>query len=180
MAKALDELMLELLEKGIQIPSYITDDLKSGRSLAGILSRQSCEGDTSAKTMSILEKVEMNLLSLAESTGGRDNAEKWQQKIDSALNSDDGDCCSAPLPSAPASRYNSGVPRGEYWIRFMESELSPYSHELEGLFDSFGLKALPQDDGYLVIYGNKDNVTSFLKDIRDKERLRRSAEAPGT
>jgi len=170
MAKALDELMLDLLKKGAKIPGYVTDDLKSGRSLAGIHSRQSCENDTSAKVMSILENVEMNLLSLAESAEGREYAEKWQQKINDAQICDSGDSCASPLPYATATKYNTGVPRGEYWIRIMESELSPFNNEIEGLLDGFDLISLPQDDGYLLIYGKKENVTSFLKDIRDKER----------
>ena len=177
MAKALDELMLELIEKGVQIPGNVADDLKSGRSLAGIQSRQPCDGNVSVKAMSILENVEMNLLSLAESTVGRDHAENWQRKIESALAGDGFDHCPAPSPSpsTSATRYNSGVPRGEYWIRVMESELSPVSHELEGLLDGFELNSLPQDDGYLLLYGKKENVTSFLRDIRDKERLRRNS-----
>ena len=171
MAKALDELMLELMGKGAEIPGSVVGDLKSGRSLAGIFTRQPCEGDAAIKTMSILENAEMNLLSLAESTGGRDYAEKWQKKINDALTSGGERGCAAPS-SASATRYNSGVPRGEYWIRVKESDLSPYSHELEGLLAAFKLHTKPQDDGYLLLYGEKGNVSSFLKDIRDKERAR--------
>jgi len=188
MAKALDELMLELIKKDAEIPGNVTGDLRSGRSLAGIFSRQPCEGDTAIKTMSILENVEMNLLSLAETVGERDYAEKWQQKINDALMSDGAiaggaiaggasagaTCTDGNTPSQPASawKYNSGVPRGEYWIRVKESELEPVSHELDGLLESFGLKALPQDDDYLLLYGKKENVSAFLKDIRDRERQR--------
>jgi len=175
MAKAMDELMLELIEKGAEIPGYVADDLKSGRSLAGIQSRQTCEGDSSVKAMSILESVEMNLLSLAESAYGRGYADEWQRKIDSALAAGGGaEDCRTPAPFASATRFNSGVPRGEYWIRVKESELSPVSDELEGLLGSFGLVSLPQEDGYLLLYGKKENVTSFLRNIRDKERLRRN------
>jgi len=170
MAKALDELMLELIGQGTDIPGNVADSLKSGRSLAGVALKGSCEGDTAARVMSTLESVEMNLLSLAESACGRDYAEKWQQKINDAMAIESSDQSCAP--SATATRYNSGVPRGEYWIRVKESELAPVSNELEGLLDSFMLKALPQDDGYLMLYGKKENVSSFLKDIRDKERQR--------
>jgi len=179
MAKALEELMLELLKKGVEIPGNVADDLKSGRSLAGVNARQSCEGEASAKVMSILENVEMNLLSLAESAVGREHAEKWQQQIEDALKSDGGDSCRA-APPVSASKFVPGLPRGEYWIRVKESELSPVSHELAGLLDGFELKSLPQDDGYLLLYGKKENVTSFLKDIRDKERLRRAKATEGT
>jgi len=173
MAKALEILILELLEKGIVIPETVIDDLKQGRSLAGIQARQSCEGDTSFKAMSVLENVEMNLLSLVESATGRDNADKWQQRINDALTDDSGQECQGVRPFAPATRYNSGVPGGEYWIRVKESELSPVAQELEELLDGFELKSLPQDDGFLLLYGKKENVTSFLKDIRDRERQRR-------
>jgi len=175
MAKALDELMLELIKIGAEIPANVTGDLKTGRSLAGIYSRQPCEGDTAVKTMSILENVEMNLLSLAETAFGREHAGKWQQKIGDALTGDGGDNCRAPSPPATATRFNTGVPRGEYWIRVKESELSPVSHELEELLTGFGLKSQLQDDGYLLLYGKKENVSSFLKDIRDKERMRRNS-----
>jgi len=171
MAKTLDELMLELKKRGAEIPGNVTGDLKSGRSLASIYMRQPCEGDTAVKTMSILENVEMNLLSLAESTAGREFAEKWQQRIDGTLAGDAGADGCAPSQPASAWKYNSGVPRGEYWIRVKESELAPVSHELDGLLAGFELRSLPQDDDYLLLYGKKENVSAFLKDIRDKFRM---------
>ena len=152
-AKALDALMMELIAKGITIPEHIAEDLKSGRSFAGILLRQPDDIEISAKAAFILENVEMNLLSLAEIEFGADYAETWQKAIIGAYREK-----AAPIS---ASKFTSGVPKGEYWIRVQTSELTAFTPE------AFGLSVMEQKDGYTLIYGKKDNVTAFLDCMKE-------------
>ena len=157
-AKVLDELMLELMEKGITIPRQAVDDLKSGRSFANIGIRQPNDSDIEAKAMFALQNVEMNLLSLAETGISAEYAEKWQGRILKAYSEE-------TTQVSAASAFVSGVPKGKHWIRIQASELSEV-HGFQKLLDANMLSSVAQEDGYLLIYGKKEGVTAFLKEIR--------------
>ncbi|MCL2696228.1 MAG: DUF2096 family protein [Clostridiales bacterium] len=158
-AKRLDELMLALMDKGQTIPAHAAEDLKTGRSLAGILLRQ--HDDAAAmKAQAILERVEMNLLSLAESTFGRESAEDWQKRIAEAYAQETGP------ESASASRFVTGVPKDAYWVRVQ----ADYPSQADVAPETFGLTAVAQEDGYLLIYGRKEDVSAFLNEIRERIR----------
>ena len=154
-AKALDELMLALIGQGAKIPAHEAEGLKAGRSLAAIHARQPDTEETAAKAAAALENVEMNLLSLAELQGGADYANAWQARIASAYQEE-------MVPPA-AAKMAYGVPKGVHWIRFQTAEL-PGDIPPE----SYDLTANPQEDGYTLIYGKKESIAAFLKDIRQK------------
>jgi len=159
-AKTLDELMLELIKKGVEIPRHVKEDLKSGRSLASMGSRQPEAGDVADKTMVTLENVEMNLLALAEINFGSDTAESWQRRISESYQEQP----SSPL-STPSSRIASGVPRGDHWIRIQ----SDYIDTVEGadeLLEASAVSIIRQEDGYILIHGRKEDVSAFLGEIR--------------
>ena len=164
-AKVLDELMIELIGRGVQIPDHVVGGIRSGRSFVSITLRQPDE-EVARQAMIALQNVEMNLLSLAEQVGGGDYAEEWQRRVNDAYAQECVYTRSAPPPSA--AKFVSGVPKGEYWIRIEEAELLPVKDELERLLADFELATIAQEDGYLLLYGKKENVSSFLKDIRQK------------
>ena len=168
--KVLDGLMLELIGKGADIPRHISEDLRSGRSLAGICTLQTGDyDDVAPKVMVLLESIGMNLLSLAEERCGIEYAEEWQRRIIGAYSNDNTVQQKQRLQVKPKlPTFVTGVPKGEYWIRIDGSELSPVSGDLDEMLTAFGLTANDQDDGYILLYGSKDNVSSFLKDIRRK------------
>ena len=156
-AKALDELMLELIGKGLPASPHVVDDLKAGRALASMEARQpGSNPELEAKIMPVLESVEMNLLALAEMAGGTAYADAWQGKIAEAYRS--------PMQAPPIAGKMRGVPRDAYPIRIQTSELEGCApaEELE-------LTALEQEDGYTLIYGKKENISIFLKGIRQNQ-----------
>ena len=156
-AKALDELMLELIGRGMEIPAHTVEDLKAGRSLAAIYARSPADEVIAAKAAAALENVEMNLLSLAEAQAGAAFADGWQARLAGAYQEE------APQIPPSAARMTPGVPKGAYWIRIQTSELAGIAprEELE-------LTLAAQEDGYTLIYGKQENVQSFLQDIRKK------------
>jgi len=160
-AKALDELMLELIEKEVGIPQHVTDDLKTGRSLANICSRKPEDPDISSKTMIALERVEMNLLALAEHNLGRDEAEAWQRRMIAIYREP-----AVKAAPPPASGVMSGIPRGDHWIRVQSSYLESVAGARE-LLEGAGLSVVIQEDDYLLIHGRKGDVSAFLKDMRE-------------
>jgi len=152
-AKVLDELMLELIEKGAQLPPHLSEDLKTGRALSNMAARSSDGGDFEMKIAPVLESVEMNLLALAELHGGAAYADGWQNKLAGAYQE--------PAQAVPAKTL-PGAPKGEHWIRVKTADLPDVRPA------DFMLTAVEQADGYTLIYGNQENISALLKEIRQK------------
>ena len=153
-AKALDELMLELIGQGLPASPHVVDDLKAGRALASMEARQpGGNPELEGKIAPVLERVEMNLLALAEMAGGAAFADSWQGKIAEAYQS--------PAQAPPIPGKMRGVPRDAYPIRIQTSELEGCEPP-----EALGLTAIEQEDGYTLIYGNKENISVFLGGVR--------------
>ena len=61
----------------------------------------------------------------------------------------------------------SGIPKSEYRIRLNTMEI-PIDNELSDLLVNLKLTIVPQDDGYSLIHGRKDDVKAFLNELRRK------------
>ena len=158
--KKLDELMVELLGKGFEVPQHVFEDLKSARNLIGIYRADPTELVSVMESSPYLQSVEMNLLSIAETGLGKDYADGWQRTIIAAYHEGAGG-------GAKAGAFVTGIPKGDYWIRLKTSDV-PLDEELEGLLGELNLSTKAPDDGYLLVHGTKDNVKIFLKEIRKK------------
>ena len=162
-AKILDRLTLELIEKSVEIPQHVTDGLKSVRTLARISSRDLEDKNLETRARIALENVEMNLLSLAEINLGLEAAKTWQLEINNAY-LEETVAQAAPV-SAP--KFGSGVPRGDHWVR-LQSDYMDTVEGVEQLMEGFNVSVLKQEDGYLLIHGRKENVSAFMKELREK------------
>ena len=174
-ARTLEEFLKELIEKGMTIPPQVVADLKTGRSVLSIYKRMPEETDIESELDAIadvemkarisLQNVEMNLLSLADEKIGREYAEEWQRKINASYEDQTETSDNAEDAVSGTSPYITGVPKGEYFIRIKQTELAEVNG-LDKLLVSYGLTSDSQADGYLLIYGRKEDVSAFLKEIR--------------
>jgi len=163
-AKVLDELMLELMDRGVEIPGHVTDDLKSSRTLARLGSRQPDDAALETKARAALERVEFNLLSLVDLHMGTEAAEAWQIRINSAYQQEDVAEQAVPV-SAP--RFGSGVPKGDRWVR-LQSDYLDTVEDAKEMLETFSVSVLKQEDGYLLIHGRNEDISAFLKELRQK------------
>lgn len=161
--KRLDELMVELLNKGFNIPEHLFGDLNAGRRLVNVLRMNTdpSEPDLAMESSPYLQTVEMNLLTIAEEGLGKDFAETWQKKIIEAYQTHDSDV-------GKSATYISGIPKTDHWVRLKTSEITADS-ELYEQIENLNLGFKPQDGGYLLIHGGKEDVKAFIKEIRQKE-----------
>ena len=166
-ARTLDTLMLALMAAGAAVPAHVAEDLRTGRSLGSILRRQPDDADSEAKARAALERAEMNLLALAETDLGREDAEAWQRKVNAAY-------AEPAAPDSAAAKYITGVPKGSHWIRLQAEYLAKAGDELPA---RYGLKAIRQEDGYQLLYGEKADVAAFLNEI--KQRIKEQEAAGG-
>jgi hypothetical protein len=156
----LEELMVELRQKGINIPQATADDLMSARTLITIHNTDPSVSTVEAEISLYLEKVEPILLSLAEFELGKDYADAWQAKTTEAITQ-------IEEKTAFKSRYVTGVVRGEGWLRIKTAGIIS-DVEVAVLLKQLNLSAKPQDDGYLLVQGDKDSIKTFVREIRKK------------
>jgi hypothetical protein len=162
--KLLEALLVELRAAGVVVPPELVDDLKSAKTLTGICRTESTCSSVASDIALYLDKVEPGLLGLAESQMGQEYAAEWQQRIEKARRQ-------APENAAIRSRFVTGISKGDHWIRIKTSNLIADSDLNESLV-KLNLSCQQQDDGYLLVYGNKEKVKSLIREVstRIKER----------
>ncbi len=158
--KLLEALLVELRARGIVIPPELVDDLKSAKTLTGICRTESTGSNVASDIALYLDKIEPGLLGLAESQAGQEYADEWLHRIDKARRQ-------APENAAIRSRFVSGISKGDHWIRIKTANIIAESDLNESL-KKLNLSCKPQDDGYLLVYGNKENVKSLVREVSTK------------
>lgn len=158
--RLLEGLMVELKAKGIAIPQEAVDDLKSAKTLTSIYKTESVTSNVASDIALYLDKVEPSLLSLAESEIGQEYADEWQNRIYKARTQ-------APEKAAVSPRFVSGIAKGEHWIRIKTSNIIADS-ELSESLKRLNLSCKRQDDGYLLVYGNKENVKTLIREVSSR------------
>lgn len=157
--KVLEEIIVELNKKGVTVPQELVDDLRSSKTLINIHRTDPTILEIATEIELYFEKVESNLLYLAESDIGEEYANSCLKKIDEARKK------GLIEKTTATSRFVSGVPKGKQWIRISISNLVS-DKEMEGLLKELNLSSKPQDDGYLLIYGKDEDLKVFIRKLR--------------
>jgi hypothetical protein len=159
--KALEQLIVDLRGKGVTIPAELVDDLKSAQTYINIARTDSTALDIVTDIELYLEKVESNLMYLAETDVGEAYVKECLKKVSEAR-------MKGLREAAPVKpKFVSGVPRGDHWIRLQVSDLISEA-DLSPLIEQFQLTVKPQENGYLLIHGKQEDVKALLKEVTDK------------
>ena len=67
------------------------------------------------------------------------------------------------------SRFTPGVPRNKNWIRIQTSEDTP-PEGIKKLVKESKLSYKMQKNGYILVYGNGENIKSFVKRMTEQFR----------
>lgn len=155
----LEELMVELMDRGVAIPQLVIEDLSAGRTLVNVFKTEPDELDAAFETSPYLSKVEMSLLSLADAAFGKAYSDEWSNRIARAYQEP------AAKESSARPAYTSGIPKGEYWVRLKTADLTVGEQQLVTLLAQFGLSAQVQE-GALLVHGRKEDVSALIKEVR--------------
>lgn len=160
--KVLEELIADLKKKGIPIPTDIMNDLKAAKTLINVLRADPTCVDTSQKIEQYLVNVESFLVSQGQRFGNK-YVEEWLKRLEKA---------SAALDEEESeTRFVTGIPRGQKWIRVAPSPELP-TEKLKKLAEQSKLSHETQSDGYLLVYGEDQQIKEFVKKIATKTRLK--------
>jgi len=107
--------------------------------------------------------VESNLINMAKEKFGQDFMESWIKKLEKARKN------RKPTDEAVVSRFISGLPKSEHWIRVLPSE-DLLKEDVKKTAEELGVSWRMQKDGYILVYGSKEKVKIFVKKMAEKCR----------
>lgn len=158
--KVLEQMMIDLRKKGASVRPEIMDDLKNAKTLIKILMVEPSRGENIQKVEQYLGNVESYLVSEGQRTMGLKYVDDWLERLEKA-NREIFD------EEEAGSRFVSGVPRHEKWIRVTSSnDLS--IEKLKAAANEMKLSYSEQKEGSLLVHGGDQSIKDFVKKMASK------------
>jgi hypothetical protein len=168
--KVLADLVAELRKKGELIPENIMNDLRSAKTMVHILQANQSHLENVERIETYLGNVEFYLISTAQEKFGSAFTDQWMKKLGKAKEK---------IPEGEEaegiSRFVPGIPRGKSWVRIKTSPDFP-PETIRKLAVGNGLSHKTQSNGFVLAYGNEENVKNFMDKLRKKQRQLRKKE----
>jgi len=159
--KNLADLLTELQERGEKIPAEVINDLRSAKTLIQVLRADSTHTEIISRIDTYLRSVESYVIFAAEKLG-TETVEEWLKKLDTKRAQKEKD-------RETGSRFSSGVPRDKSWMRIKISDETPLE-DVKNLVSESELSYKMQENGYMLLYGDKKNIKSFVKRLTEQFR----------
>ena len=160
--RTLADLLTELRKKGETIPADVMNDLRSAKTMIQILKADPTHTENIPRIETYLENVEFHLISAAQEKFGSEYVERWMKKLEEARRK-------VYEMEEAAPRFVPGIPRGKRWVRVQISHDTP-QRSIERLAKENKLSHKMQKDGYMLVYGERESIKSFVKKLAEKFR----------
>jgi len=167
--KVIEEMIIDLREKGILIPTETMTELQSAKTLVHVLEADSSKTDVTEQIDKCIFSLESYIMSKAEMVFGPEYVENWFVKLDQAK-----ECPEEPkketksVPNIP-----HGLPRGTKWIRISPSTLP--IDESKKIADALHLDCTVQDEGFLLVQGEDVQLRELVRMMAAKYEKRNVA-----
>ncbi len=159
--KVLADLLIELQERGEKIPADVMNDLRSAKTMIQVLKADPTHIESISRIDTYLRSVESYAIFTAEKHGTR-NVDKWLKRLEIEK-------MMKTKEKKAASRFIPGIPRDKTWVRIQISEDTP-REDVKRLVKTSKLSYKMQENGYMLVYGNGENIKSFVKRMTEKFR----------
>ncbi len=160
--KVLADLLIELRNKGEEIPANIMNDLRSAKTMIQILKASPKHIENLPKVETYLGNVESYLILAAQEKFGLDYVELWMRKLEKA-----GRKIKVVDRAKVTPRFVPGVPKDKHWMRIRTSENTP-KREVERLAEDERLSHKIQKNGYILVWGDDESIKAFVKKMAEK------------
>jgi len=167
--RILSDLATELKKKGVTVPQNIMRDLRSAKTMIEILKADPSCTECIPKIESYLDMAESSLILEVQEKLGPELAEKWMRKIETVRKK----AYEEEMETeAKASKFVPGIPRGQSWLRIeLSNETS--KETVEKIVKELELSCELQEDGYMLVYGEKEKIKTFVKRMAEELREKR-------
>ena len=155
--KLLEDMMIELKKKGVNIPPNVIEELRSAKSMIKLSCMKESQGEATQKAEEILGTVEAYLITEAQTILGSETVDKWLRRLEEA----NIETCEE-AETEKENQFVVGVPRDQKWIR-VEPNGNLSSERLHQLAAEQNLSVSKQTDGRLIIYGTQENIKEYIK-----------------
>ncbi len=159
--KILEDLMIALKKKDVDIPAKVVEDLRSARSmikLSCMKDMEDCREETIRKAEEFTANIEAFLFNAAEKVMEPQVVNDWLKRLEET---NAGVCEEEQVGE---NKFIVGVPRDQKWVRVEPTESFP-AERLEQLAVEKKLSINKQADGKFVIYGQKEDISAFIKQM---------------
>ena len=153
--KVLEKMIADFRRKGMAVPPQIMSDLKSAKTTIRILDVEPACEESLQKIDQYLMNVESYLVSEGQKKFGSKYIGPWLNQLEEAGKEKD-------EQGKKETRFVSGVPRPQKWIRVAISEEIPTA-KLKTLATAMKLSCEIQKDGSLLVYGEDQSIKDFVK-----------------
>jgi hypothetical protein len=158
----LSNLLIELQETGEKIPTDVMRDLRSAKTMIQVLKADPTHIENISRIDTYLRNVELYAIFTAEKHG-IEIVEEWLKKLEIEKRVE------SKEKKEAASRFISGVPRDKNWVRIQILEITPYE-DVKKIVEASNLSYKMQENGYMFVYGNGENIKCFIKRVAEKFR----------
>ncbi|MGD9130096.1 MAG: DUF2096 family protein [Candidatus Bathyarchaeota archaeon] len=155
-------LLTELQERGEKIPADVISDLRSANTMIQVLKADPTHTENIARIDTYMRSVESYVIFAAEKLG-TETVEKWLKKLEGIKT------VKKKEDRTAGSRFSSGVPRDKSWMRIKVSDDTPLE-DVKNLVRESKLSCKMQENGYVLVYGDGENIKSFVRRMAEQFR----------
>jgi hypothetical protein len=158
-SRILEEIIIELRKKGLEIPANVMSDLKSARTLMKV-ENVNHKGPVESEPQidQYLSSAEAYVITEAANLFPNEKVQKWLAELDVASC----DSCVTVEKAKEESKFIPGVPRDQKWVR-VEPQPNQPIEMLKQMATETDLTFHPDKDGHLIVYGKEKDVKLFIK-----------------
>ncbi|HKZ93038.1 MAG TPA: DUF2096 family protein [Candidatus Bathyarchaeia archaeon] len=168
--KTLDSLIVEFRKRGETIPANVIEDLRAAKTLIQVLKADPTHQENVPSIELYLGNVESYLIFEAHQRISAEFAELWLQKLREARKATH---IGEEEPFEPSSKFVSGAPKDQKWLRVQVSNETPKS-EIKKIAAECGVSTKIQPDGYILVYGDENMIKSFIQKTAEKLQRRKA------
>jgi len=162
-SRLLEDIILELRRKGMEIPANVMSDLKSARTLMKLEKTDApIPGESEPKIDKYLATVEAYLMSEADKHFSAEQVQRWMAGLDLASC----DTCVTVTKRKEEMRMVPGVPRDQKLIRVEPIDSLPME-KLEKMAADAKLGYRRDKDIHLIVFGSEEDIKSFVKKMTE-------------
>ena len=162
--KTLEEIVIEFRKKGITVPETVMTDLRSAKTLIKLMDAVDKEkGEMSLRVEQLLASIEGYLITEAQKSFPPERIDEWLERLNQASC----EVCTSTVEKEEKTRFISGVPRDQKWMRVKTRATWP-TEKLKELAEDSGLSYMPDKEDHIIVYGNGENIKEFVRKMTNQ------------
>ena len=160
----LEDLIEEFRKHGETIPPEIMEDLRAAKSLIQVARAKPTLAEDSMQIEVYLNNIEFYLIPKAQEKFGQTFADEWMKKLEKARKETTEEGIGSTV-----SKFLPGMPRDTPWVRVKIAE-DIKQEIVEALAQESGLRTSDKENGYLLVYGEKEKLNVFMRKMTERFR----------